>query len=113
MTYSVYSHRLDNNHIHMITKIRKGVSKEEALAIKETKMSNPKRTCDYLIVADSRVEEYEQKIADANAPRLEWLAQRDAYVERVKAQRWEELKEMKAKGYIVRDVIKYLNRGLE
>lgn len=59
MTYTVYTHRVIDGYEHLITKARKGVSKEEALAIKAQKMSNPKRTCNYVVVADSRVEEYE------------------------------------------------------
>ena len=112
MTYTVYTHRVDG-YEHIITKARKSVSKEEAQAIKAQKMANPKRVCNYVIVADSRVEEYEHKIAALNAPYYAWLTKKNAYVAEVKARRWEEVKAMKAKGYKVRDVLEYVNRDLD
>lgn len=101
MTYTVFTQRKTNS--GYITSVkRKSVSKVEALEIKEKAMANPNRTCNYVIVADSRQEEY-----------LAEIDKRNAKIKAIKDERWAIIEEMKKKGYQPRDVINFLNKGLD
>lgn len=101
MTYTVFTQRKTNS--GYITSVkRKSISKIEALEIKEKAMANPNRTCIYVIVADSRQEEY-----------LAEIDKRNAKIKAIKDERWAIIEEIKKKGYQPRDIINFLNKGLD
>ena len=101
MTYTVYTQRRTN--AGYITSVkRKSVSREVALEIKAQCMANSNRQCKYIVVADSRVEEY---LAD--------IAKRNALIEEEKNSRWAIIDEMNKRGYHTRDTIAFLNIDLK
>ena len=85
--------------------VKKNMTREEAFALKEKRMANPNRVCDFVVVADSKVEVFFERVAKASAP----LVARAEMIERRKAQRWAEMDEMYKRGYKVRDAIAYAN----
>ncbi len=101
MTYTVYTQRRTN--AGYITSVkRKSVSREVALEIKAQCMANPNRQCKYIVVADSRAEEY-----------LAEIDRRNALIEEEKNSRWAIIDEMNKKGYHTRDTIAFLNKDLK
>ena len=98
MSYKVYTQK-KSNYGYMVSVARKGLTLENARKFRDERMANPNRTCDYIVVADSKETEYLAKIEMVSAK----MAAREE-------KKWTKIDEMKKKGYVVRDVIAYLNK---
>ena len=85
--------------------VKRHMTREEAIALKNKRMANDKRICNYVVVADSKEEAFYAEVARVSAP----LVARAEAIEERKAKRWEELDEMYKKGYRVADAIAYIN----
>jgi hypothetical protein len=102
--YRVYTKR--NDYLGFcITCVKKGLTKEEAIELKAKRMANPNRVCNYIIVAESRVDEFFQKLKSEE----EILKKTQTHIWAIKEKRWEKADEMYLKGRRVRDMIGYLN----
>ena len=105
MTYQVYTVRKTPSG-YITNCVRRGVSREIALEVKNTRMANPNRTCDYVLVANSREQEFFAAIEKASEPlRKQW-----AIDQQKKERKWEKLSEMYLKGYRVLDTLAYVNK---
>lgn len=102
--YQVYTQRKGSDRYYSHC-VKKNMTKEEAIAYRDLRMANPNRICAYVVVPDSRVEEYFEKLAKASEP----MRKRYEAMEKRKEQRWREMDEMYRRGYHVQDAIAYLN----
>ena len=102
--YQVHTIRKGSDRYYTIC-VKKNMTKEEAFALKEKRMANPNRVCDFVVVADSKVEVFFAKVAKASAP----LVARAKAIEDRQNKRWKELDEMYKKGYRVTDAIAYIH----
>lgn len=102
--YQVYTQRKGSDRYYSHC-VKKNMTKEEAIAYRDLRMSNPNRICAYVVVPDSRVEEYFNKLAEASKP----LMAKYERMEKIKEQRWREMDAMYKRGYHVRDAVAYLN----
>ena len=103
--YQVFTIRRDTDR-YCARCYKKNMTKEEALALQATKMASTTRICRYVVVADSKVEEFWSEVARISAP---LIAKAKARAER-EARRWKELDKMYVRGYKVTDVMAYVNR---
>lgn len=102
--YQVHTIRKGHDRYYTMC-VKRNMTRDEAIALKEKRMANEKRVCDYVVVADSKEQAFYEKVARASAP----LIARAEAIEKRKAQRWAELDEMYKKGYRVTDAIAYIN----
>ena len=102
--YQVHTIRKGSDRYYTMC-VKRHMTKEEAIALKEKRMANEKRVCSYVVVADSKEEAFYAEVARASAP----LIARAEVIEKRKAQRWAELDEMYKRGYRVSDAIAYVN----
>ena len=94
------------NDRYQATRVRKNLTKEEAMAFKAERVANPRCTCKYVVVAESKLEAFWAEVHRASAV----LAKQWEAMEEVKAKRWEQLDEMYRRGYKVSDTVAFLNR---
>ncbi len=92
---------------YLVNCFRRGITKEKARELKAQRMANPRRQTEYVIVADSRMDEFKAKIEQANIK----LEMRWSKMDAKKQRAWDELKEAYIKGYNVTDTIAYLNKA--
>ena len=102
--YQVHTIRKGSDRYYTIC-VKKNMTKDEAFALKEKRMANPTRVCDFVVVADSKVELFFERVAKASAP----LVARAKAIEERQNKRWKELDEMYKKGYRVTDAIAYIH----
>lgn len=92
---------------YLVNRFRKGITREMAHKIKAERMANTRRQTEYIIVADSRIDEFKAKVEQAN----EKLAMQWAKIDAKKLRAWDELKEAYIKGYKVTDTLAYINKA--
>lgn len=92
---------------YLVNCFRRGITKEMAHKLKAERMANPRRQTEYIIVADSRMNEFKAKVEQANIKlEMQW-----AKINAKKLQAWDELKEAYVKGYKVTDTLAYINKA--
>lgn len=104
MMYQVHTIRKGFDRYYTMC-VKRNMTREEAHALRDKRMANSKRICNYVVVADSKEEAFYAEVARVSAP----LMARAEAIEKRKAQRWAELDEMYTKGYRVTDAIAYIN----
>lgn len=105
MMYQVHTIRKGYDRYYTMC-AKRNLTREEAYALRDKRMANVKRTCDYVVVADSKEQFFYDEVARLSAP----LMARAEALAKKKEQRWKEMDEMYKKGYKVHDAIAYLNR---
>lgn len=104
--YNIYTVTKDEDK-YLVNRFRKGITKEMAHKIKAERMANPRRATTYIIVADSKIDEFKAKVEEANIKlEMQW-----SKINAKKLKAWDELKEAYIKGYKVTDTIGYLNKA--
>lgn len=98
MTYNVYSIR-KGNYRYILGVTRTGLTKEDAMLLAKERNNNPNKKCNYLVVAENNISNFFTELERKNDKLAE-----------ARNSKWAEIEAMRKRGYVVKDVLEYLNK---
>ena len=98
MTYNVYSIR-KGNYRYILGVTRTGLTKKDAMLLAKERNNNPNKKCNYVVVAENNILNFFLELERKNDKLAE-----------ARDKKWAEIEAMRKRGYVVKDVLEYLNK---